>query len=271
MCWRRTVVMPVVAFALAAAACAGHDERLVVAAGTTVVDSGVVDRLAAAYESSVTGMEVSVIGRSTREVLDLGSRRAADVLVSHAPDQEAGFLQQHPDATSHPLFASRFLLVGPPGRSRDLDGLAPEEALGEISRQQWAFVTRADGSGTFDAESELWSAAGVDPTGEQWYRETGQGMGLSLQVADQTEAFILVEEGTFLAASAILHLRPVELAPGTHPINPYVAIVPVPTRAADAFVAWLLSDAGRAALTRANRDLFGSAVFASRATPDRAP
>jgi len=270
MRWRRTLVMAAVAFALTAAACGGEDERLIVAAGTTVVDSGVVDRLAAVYESSVTGLEVSVVGRSAREVLELGSRGAADVLISHAPDQEAAFLQQHPDATSHPLFSSRFLLVGPPGRSRELDGLAPEEALSEISKQQWAFVTRADGSGTFEAESKLWRAASVDPRGEDWYRETGQGMGLSLQVADQTEAFILVEEGTFLAASAIFHLRPVDFAPGTHQTNPYVAIVPVPTGAADAFVEWLLSDAGQAALTGANRDLFGSTVFASRATPGTA-
>jgi tungstate transport system substrate-binding protein len=251
------------AVGMTGAACGGGNERIIVAAGTTVVDSGVVDRLATVYEASLAGIDVSVVGRSTREVLDLGSRGAADILITHAPDQEAAFLLQHLEAEAYSLFSSRFVLAGPAERSRRLDGMAPQAAFAEIARQGWAFATRADGSGTYEIEEGLWASADVDPDGMGWYVETGQGMGLSLQVADQRDAFILAEEGTFLAARKTVRLRPVEFATGTHPVNAYVAIVPSPGGVVDDFVTWLLSSAGRVVLMEVNEELFGLEVFAA--------
>jgi tungstate transport system substrate-binding protein len=248
------------AVAIALAACGSGDDRVVVAAGTTVVDSGVIDALAEAYESTRPGSEVSVVGRATREVLELGSRGAADLLITHAPDQERDFLAANPDSIAEALFSSRFLLVGPAGRTGPLAGLSIAAALQRIALERWDFVTRADGSGTYEREVAFWAEAGVAPLGEPWYIETGQGMGNSLQVADQRESFILVEEGTFLAVSDVLHLHPVDLT-GDDLRNPYTVIVPAGDAAAEELLDWLLSTDGRAALAIANNEAFGREVF----------
>ncbi len=263
---RTSAVVALALMGLAVSGCGGGGTRVTVAAGTTLVDSGVIDQLAEAYENSQPGVEISVVGRATREVLDLGGRGAADILISHAPKQENEFLEDHPGAIAYPLFSSRFLLVGPAGLSMELDGKSAVTAFREVATREWAFVTRADGSGTYEAESALWAAAGLSPGGAAWYSETGQGMGLSLQVADQTEAFILVEEGTFLAARDALRLRPVDFLEEPLLENPYTVIIPNAQVLPGEFVAWLLSDAGRIELAAANSRLFGSDVFAPPAS-----
>lgn len=252
-----------VTFVLAAvlAACSGG-ERVIVAAGTTLVDSGVVDELVDRYETGNPGVEVSVVGRSTREVLDLGGRGAADLLVTHAPRQEAAFLQAHPEARNVPLFSSRFLLVGPEDRAQALSGFTVVAAFQQIADRGWAFVTRADGSGTNERERELWEAADITPDGLPWFLETGQGMGLSLQVADQRGAFILVEEGTYLASSAALRLVTVDVEEVADLlVNRYTAIVPVGDDNAIDFLGWLVSAEGRAALRNANTVIFDAQIF----------
>ena len=82
----------VLAALLAATAACGSQDRVVVAAGTTVVDSGLVDLIATAYEQSHPGVELSVVGEATAQVLELGRRGAADVLITHAPEAERQFV-----------------------------------------------------------------------------------------------------------------------------------------------------------------------------------
>ena len=259
----RPVIVGLVAASLLALSCGGSDERVIVAAGTTLVDSGILDELVVEFEASEPGVNVSVVARATAEVLELGARGAADVLITHAPAREAAFLAAHPEAVAAPLFSSRFLLVGPPEVAASLDGLSPQEAFTRIASSSMSFVTRADGSGTHERELALWAATGIEPSGP-WYRETGQGMGLSLQVADQTGALILVEEGSYLAAADRLSLVPVALTGqgGSALDNPYTAIVVSGAAGARSLVAWLTSAEGRAALARANLTAFGTSVFA---------
>lgn len=260
----RSAAALAVIFALLAPSACGGESRTVVAAGTTLVDSGVMDELRTAYERAEPGVDLSVVGLATREVLELGRRGAADLLISHAPHAEAAFLAEHPGASARAVFASRFVLAGPRGRVADLEGLTVVEALQHIARESWTFVTRADGSGTFERETALWEAAGISPAGVPWYIETGLGMGPSLQVADQREAFILAELGTFLVSSDVVRLQRVAL--GGDPAllaNPYTAILPEPDDAAARFVDWLVSPPGRAALQAANEKIFGGSVFAA--------
>lgn len=243
--------------ALITAACGGED-RVVVAAGTTIVDGGLLDAVVAAYEDE-TGAEVSVVGAATRQVLELGAQGAADLLITHAPAQEAEFLASHPEAAGRTVFASDFLLVGPAERTTALAGLSPAVTFERIAAAEWTFVTRDDGSGTWDKEQELWQVAGVTPGGD-WYLSTGQGMGFSLQVADQRDAFILAERGAFMAAGSV-GLVPVEWADsGGQAANPYTAIAVAPGPATE-LLDWLGSSAGADALVAANEALYGDLVY----------
>jgi tungstate transport system substrate-binding protein len=237
---------------------------VIVAAGTTLVDSGVIDRLVAEYERVNPTVELSVVGESTARVLDLGSRGAADLLITHAPHLEAEFLTGGKAAGYEPFLVSRFVLVGPGDSRVDGTPISIDEALRRIAGRNETFVSRADGSGTHEKELELWSRAGVDPAGASWYVETGQGMGLTLQVADQRGAYALAEYGVFLAADPALSLELVPLDKDSVLLNPYSLILVAGTEAealAAEFAIWLRSDAGRRAVLDANHALFGELVY----------
>lgn len=252
----------VVAVLLLLAACGGGDGRVIVAAGTTLVDSGLIDEVVTTYERGHPGVGISVVGDATARVLELGRRGAAGVLITHDPAREVAFVGEGKAARYEPLMTSRFVLVGPAEPAALLAGLTPEQAFARIAAEGWPFVARADGSGTAAAEAAIWKAAGIDPDLEPWYSATGLGMGETLQVADQREAFTLAEEGTFLGAAGVLSLVGADLIPDDLLRNPYhVILVAGSPAAAGDFVDWLLSAAGSAAIVAANQDLFGTQVF----------
>jgi tungstate transport system substrate-binding protein len=247
---------------LAAGCGSSGSERVITAAGTTLVDSGFLNELARRYDAADAPADLSIIGESTRQVLELGRRGGAGLLITHAPDAEQVFLAENDTVAYELVFTSRFLLVGPPELARELDGLTAAEALVRIADEGQPFVSRGDGSGTHIAELALWDAAGVDPSAEPWYDETGQGMGLTLQVADQRSAWVFAEDGAFLAAEPTVSLQPVTLASDLE--NPYHATVVAgdASGAAAGFVDWLATPDGRQAIIDVNEVLFGRVVYA---------
>jgi len=249
-------------FALVAVLIAcGSPDRVIVAVGTTLEDSGILSELVAEYEAA-RPVQISVIGESTQRVLDLGRRGAAEVLITHAPAAEEAFVAAGAASSREPFAASRFVLVGPPARIAALADMTPEAAFAHIAAAQWAFVTRADGSGTEAAERSIWAAVGITPGGS-WYQATGLGMGDTLQVADQREALTLAEEGTFVSVSGALTIVAAELLDSDLLMNPYhVMVVAGASTEARAFADWLVSPEGRQALRRANDSIFGEQVFA---------
>lgn len=252
--------------ALLGAGCGAGEERVVVAAGTTVVDSGVMDDLATRYEAFNPAAEISVVGVATAEALELGAQGAASLLITHAPAAEAEFLALYPGAVAVPVFASRFALAAPRHVAASLAGLSLSEALRRIASDQLLFVSRADGSGTHARETAAWTAAGVDPVGNVWFVETGQGMGLTLQVAHQRGGVLLVEVGAWRAAQRFVALVEVSLVLDDALINPYRAIIPTQDPAAEAFSNWLTSADGKAAIVEINEQRFGEVLYVP-ATP----
>ncbi len=239
-------------------ACSGGGERLVVVAGTTVVDSGLMGALEARFEETHPGIDVSVVGAASGEAFELADKGAAEVVIVHAPALEAAFLERAAAARVATVFASRFVLVGPP--ERIVDGLTVREAFAEIARNEWTHVSRADGSGTFERETAIWESIGVEP-GEEWSFATGQGMGFTLLVAADRDAFALAELGTVLAELPG-NLRVADLVADEWLDNPYRAIAMPGSEAAVTFVDWLASPAGVVAIEAANRELFGQLVYA---------
>jgi tungstate transport system substrate-binding protein len=248
---------------IAAVGCSAGSSRLVVAAGTTLVDSGLIDGIAARYEHANPGVEIAVLGDATAKVLELARNGAADVTITHAPDLEHVFLDDGLAAADAVVFSSRFVLAGPPGpRSEALAGLEGSAALARIAREGWTFVSRADGSGTYLSERHLWAEAGIDPSDSPWYLETGQGMGLTLQVADQRGAFVLAELGTYLVARPTLELVDVGIV--DPPDNPYRAMAVAGSDAEDEavrFVDWLSSPDGEEAVLDTQRAMFDRPVY----------
>ncbi|MCP4222105.1 MAG: tungsten ABC transporter substrate-binding protein, partial [Actinomycetia bacterium] len=153
------------------------------------------DAVVERYELA-TGDELSVVGESSARVVELGRQGEADVLVTHEPNVLQAFIAEGGAAATSPVFESQFVLVGPRDLIGDLSGLTAGQAFDEIAAQRWTFIARGDGSGTSTAEHAIWASLDRDPNGEAWYEETGQGMGATLQVADQRGGFTLTDEGT---------------------------------------------------------------------------
>ncbi|MCH7844631.1 MAG: substrate-binding domain-containing protein [Acidobacteria bacterium] len=253
---RRLVGVLVIA-AVTATGCSSGG-RVVVAAGTTLVDSRFIEHVLAEYE---TDARISVVGVSSLEAFALGNGGSADLLITHLPEAEETFLAAHPDARQHGVFTSRFLLVGPPNQTVVQDGVPIVEAFRAINAAEAPFVSRGDGSGTASKEREIWALVGVDPTSSPWYTETGQGMGFTLQVADQRGAFTIVEEGTFRTIG-LISLLPISGEEAALLTNPYrITLVENQTVHAEALFAWLTSPAGREAIVAANNELFGEVVY----------
>jgi len=249
--------------ALVLAACTTGAERVVVAAGTTIVDSGFIEALIDEYAGDGS---FSIIASSSREGFALADGGAADLLFTHLAEVEDEYVESHPDVWQSPVFKSRFLLVGPPGQTVIRPGSDVVDGFSAIAVTATPFVSRGDGSGTAAREHAIWDLADIEPAGQPWYAETGQGMGFTLQVTDQRDAYTLVEGGSFFAEATVLSLEEVAVTASPDELlsNPYrmTLVDPSATEAGRDLFTWMISDEGHDAMVRVNEQLYGRIVYA---------
>jgi tungstate transport system substrate-binding protein len=255
---RAALVLLLLAALLPCAAPAASDEaRFIVLASTTSTrDSGLLASILPRFEAR-TGIEVRVVAVGTGRAIALAERGDADVLLVHDTASEERFVREGFGIARHPIMYNDFVIVGPaddPAGIRGLPGAA--EALARIAAAREPFLSRGDDSGTHKAEMRLWAETDADPRAASgtWYRETGNGMGATLNTAAELGAYTLADRGTWLSFRnpGDLELL-VENDPRLH--NPYGAIVVSPERhphvkaeAAQTFVDWLRSEEGRRAI-----------------------
>jgi tungstate transport system substrate-binding protein len=206
---------------------------------TSVRDAGLLDMLLPPFER-MTGYRVKVVAVGSGQAMELGRRGEADILIVHDPAGEREFVEQGFAPRRVAVMRNEFVLVGPrwdPARIRAMPALA---AMGGIAATGALFVSRADRSGTHARETRLWESAGVTPE-RAWYRESGQGMSATLQIANELGAYTLTDIGTLLSHKHSLELD--VLVDGDAELaNPYHILVPNPSR-----FAWL-NQRGAAAL-----------------------
>lgn len=172
---------------------------------TTTDNSGLIAHLMPHFEAD-SGFKVRVIATGSGRALRHLANGDVDIAFTHAPGLEAELLA-HGQAINHRrVMYNDFILVGP---LRDPAGVLSRNnivaAFDAVATTEQLFLSRGDQSGTHIRELELWQAAGIRADGE-WYRETGQGMGRTLQMASELDAYTLVDRGTWLAYSARLRL-----------------------------------------------------------------
>ena len=169
---------------------------LTLATATTAYDSGLLDAVVPGFEETVGG-SVRMLPRGTGGSLETARNGDADVVLVHARPLEDEFLRAGHGVNRRALMVNDFLVVGPPDDPAGVAGKDPAAAFRAIADAGAPFVSRGDRSGTHIREQRIWAEAGVDPGGD-WYRETGQGMGNTLTVAEQMAAYTLTDRGTFL-------------------------------------------------------------------------
>ena len=225
------------------AGCRSQGPSLVVATTTSVANSGLLDHLTPVYEEeagiSIRGLAVGS-GRALR-MLSLGD---ADVVISHAPRQEAAALAEHADWTYRKILFNDFLIVGSEKDPAHVaDATDAVDAFRRIAAVDAAFVSRADQSGTEEREQRLWDEAGTSLPPDRVI-STGQGMSATLRIASELEAYTLTDRGTYLQLRGRLRLR--ELHSGDpRLLNTYAVIAPRSRPDARRFADWLARGGGR--------------------------
>jgi tungstate transport system substrate-binding protein len=273
MRFRSPLAALVVAVAVALPACGDDDGeggassppdrgRLLLATTTSTRDSGLLDELLPQFERQ-SGCTVKTLAVGSGEAMELGERGDADVLLVHSPEDEEEFMADGHGAIRKPVMHNDFVLLGPADDSARIEHAenAPD-ALTRISDQEAAFASRGDDSGTHTKELSLWEAAEVEPSGS-WYFETGQGMGETLTIADQRQAYTLSDRGTFLATENLDSELLVE--GGEELLNPYHVIVvegdDVNRECARAFSTWITSPRTQRAIGRFGVAEYGEQLF----------
>ena len=172
---------------------------------TSTQNSGLLDELLPVFEKK-SGLSIHVIAVGTGKALRMGASGDVDAVMVHAPRAELAYVRKGVFVNRRPLMHNYFVLLGPPadpagaGAAGDIT-----QALSRIAAAGAPFISRGDRSGTHSKELELWSGAGIKPS---WaaYQEVGQGMGQTLIVANEKQAYTLSDEGTFFAFKARLKL-----------------------------------------------------------------
>ena len=171
---------------------------LILATTTSTQDSGLLDALVPAFQDA-TGYIVKVVAVGTGQALKMGEEGNADVLLVHAPSSEVTYMDGGFGGERRLVMHNDFILVGPQADPAGVSGLTIPAALQAIASTGSPFASRGDDSGTHKKELDLWKRAEVEPAGQAWYIETGQGMGATLTIASEKGAYTLTDRATFLA------------------------------------------------------------------------
>lgn len=241
-------------------------KSITVAAGTTLVDSGLFDELLPQFKAE-SGIEVRVVAVGTGQALELAKRGDADALVTHSPAAEKQFVADGWAESRAEVFWNDFVIVGP---KSDPAGVAAAkdavEALQKLAQASGPFVSRGDDSGTHKLELKLWKEAGLAPVGE-WYASVGAGMAHTLRVTTERQAYTLTDRGTWLAHQKQLDLA-VLYEGDPRLINQYAVLVVSPAKhphlhAAEArrFAEFLASHATQQVVAAFGQEQYGQPLF----------
>ena len=248
-------------------------QKLILATTTSTQDSGLLDFILPDFEAE-TGIQIDVIAVGTGQAIALGVDGNADVLLVHARSQEDAFMAAGDGVRREDVMYNDFVVVGPPSDPAGIGGSTDAaQSFTKIAESQSPFVSRGDNSGTHSKEKGIWTAIGIEPTGD-WYISAGQGMGAVLTMADEQQAYTLSDRATYLART----LEGTELVISTEgdPIlfNPYGVIAVNPAKndqihndLANQFIDWLISVPVQEKIGQFGVDEFGAPLF----TPDSQP
>jgi tungstate transport system substrate-binding protein len=255
---RRKALMCLFAGLAAIALPAAAQERYIVMASTTSTEqSGLFPHLLPAFKKA-RGIDVRVVAVGTGQALDMARRGDADVVFVHDLVAEEKFLAEGFGVKRYPVMYNDFVIIGPksdPAKAKGNDVVA---ALKKIAEAQAPFASRADKSGTHAAELRYWKAAGIEQPKGDWYRETGSGMGPTLNTASGMNAYALTDRGTWLSFKNRGDL--VILVEGdTKLFNQYGVMLVNPAKhphvkkaLGQKFVDYVISSAGQAAIAAYN-------------------
>jgi len=271
----RHPLLPALAVALAALAAPSFaaEKFITVQSTTSTQNSGLLDDLLPRFTAR-TGIEVRVVAVGTGQAIKNARNGDGDVLLVHARPAEEKFVAEGYGVKRFDLMYNDFVIVGPASDPAKVGGMRDAvAALKKIAASRLPFASRGDDSGTHKKELSLWTDAGVDVAAASgsWYRETGSGMGATLNVGVGMGAYVLTDRATWIAFRNKGDFK--VLVEGDEALfNQYGIILVNPGRHSNvkaewgqAFVDWMLGAEGQAAIAAYKVD--GQQLFFPNARP----
>jgi tungstate transport system substrate-binding protein len=249
---RSIAMLALVASIAALSPAQGQQKSITVASTTSTEQSGLFPFLLPAFTKK-TGIEVKIVAVGTGQALDIGRRGDADVVFVHDKDAELKFLAEGNSTKRLDVMYNDFVIVGPKSDPAKAQGKDVLEGLRKISTAKQPFISRGDRSGTHAAELRYWKDAGVDLAAVKgdWYKEIGQGMGPTLNMASSTNGYALTDRGTWLSFKNRRELV-IVVEGDTKLFNQYGVMLVNPAKHANvkaaegqAFIDWLVSPEGQ--------------------------
>ncbi|VAW12188.1 Tungstate ABC transporter, substrate-binding protein [hydrothermal vent metagenome] len=229
---------------------------IVVQSTTSTQNSGLYDHLLPLY-SAQSGVNVRIVAVGTGQAIKNAANCDGDVLLVHARAAEEAFVAKGLGVKRTNLMYNDFVIVGPRNDPADIGGMtAAATAMAKIAGAKVPFVSRGDGSGTHRAELALWRAAGVDAGAASgtWYRETGSGMGATLNIAAAMAAYVMTDRATWTTFGNKADLT-IQVQGDVRLFNQYGVTLVNPDRCPNVkaklgqdFIDWLLSAPGQSAI-----------------------
>lgn len=218
---------------------------------TSTENSGLLGYLLPQFKSE-TGYTVDVIAVGTGKALKMGENGDVDLVMTHAPGAEAEFIKQGFGVEPHHLMYNDFVIVGPKNDPAKIKGdTSATEAFKTIATTNAKFVSRGDDSGTDKKEKGIWKQLNIDPHSFSEFKSVGQGMGPTLNMASELQAYTLTDRGTWIAYQTKLDLE-IVVEGDKVLFNPYQVMLVNPARYPDLntegardFSNWLISEHGQ--------------------------
>ena len=261
-------LLPVaLAAAVFSAPLAAADKSFILQSTTSTANSGLYDAILPLFEQK-TGIRANVVAVGTGQAIKNAMNGDGDVLLVHAKPAEEQFVKGGYGVERFDVMYNDFIIVGPPSDPAGIaGGKDAVAALKAIANSKSLFASRGDNSGTNKKEIALWQASGIDPKpgSGTWYRETGSGMGATLNAAVGMGAYTMTDRGTWISFKNKADYR-IVIEGDDKLFNQYGVILVNPARhpnvrqaEGQAFIDWILSDAGQAAI--AGYKLGGQQLF----------
>ena len=241
-------------------------QDVILATTTSTADTGLLDALAPLF-AEATGYTLKPIAVGSGAALELGERGEVDVVLAHSPQAEQTLMDEGYGVERRTVMYNDFVIVGPEGDPAGIAGNpSAVEAMRQIDDSQARFVSRGDESGTNALELRLWKQAGIEPAGG-WYIESGTGMGETLTIANERQAYTISDRGTYLALKDRLDL-PILVEGDKALINIYHVITLNPANGpninsagGEAFMTFLLDPATQEFIGQFGVEKFGEPLF----------
>jgi tungstate transport system substrate-binding protein len=245
-----------------------QEKSIVVASTTSTQDSGLFEHLLPLFKQK-TGIAVKVLAQGTGQALDAGRRGHADVVFVHAKSAELRFLAEGHGVKRFSVMYNDFILIGPKSDPAGIKGMTDvAKAFSAIRDELGTFISRGDRSGTHLAELALWNKdVGIDIDKDKgpWYKSIGQGMGAALNMAGDSNAYVLSDRGTWIHFKNKGDLQ-ILVEGDRRMFNQYGVMLVNPAKhpnvkkeLGQAFIDWLVSPDGQNAI--ANYKINGEQLF----------